>query len=167
MGRSPASRGCGSKHRVSQALAEGRTSPASRGCGSKHQALADDASRRLSPASRGCGSKPTLPKTRKTGLVSRFTRVRIETIEVFDFWTRKKVSRFTRVRIETSTTLFFPSRERVSRFTRVRIETPIASCAMRQIRSPASRGCGSKPDRTCEIRAAGRVSRFTRVRIET
>ena len=55
----------------------------------------------------------------------------------------------------------------VTRFTRVRIETTPRGRRSCPFRSPASRGCGSKPGGDQHLDEVGVVTRFTRVRIET
>jgi len=55
----------------------------------------------------------------------------------------------------------------VSRFTRVRIETCRLCRMTSPLRSPASRGCGSKLGKRVAKGYPRKVSRFTRVRIET
>ena len=147
-GRSPASRGCGSKLCVAgPGLETVECLPLHAGADRNHDHALSRRLELLSPASRGCGSKPLLAPGRLR---------------------RQQVSRFTRVRIEIA-----EGGGRARRHRRLPLHAgadrnpPKPPKGPPHARSPASRGCGSKRILLALLAVASGVSRFTRVRIET
>ena len=144
----PAPCGGGSKHAGQQVIEEALASPASRGCGSKPRLgrWQKHGGGRL-PLHAGADRNPRSLRRHNARAVSRFTRVRIETVRGRSRSGNRRMSPASRgCGSKPRSRAFPPPRAFVSRFTRVRIET--TSCP-RPSAPPAGLPLHAGADRNC------------------